>query len=170
MARDVSRPLVAEVQSMSYDYSDAVARALRTEGGHLFIGRGGFSLNYANGYLSGYDCEAVKEQAIAAGLPVIDSRRAAFERVAILAIKGPMIAVGRAPDPAPWKALSYAPLLDVAKAYAAAGAEVHNLPLHRAAMEPRKKEEGGFGLRDGLARGKEGFSRPVVENRHGENR
>lgn len=155
---------------MSYDYSDAIARALRTEGGHLFIGRGGFSLNYANGYLSGYDCEAVKERAIAAGLPVIDSRRVTFERVAKLAIEGPMIAVARAPDPAPWNALSYAPLIDVAKAYAAAGAEVHNLPLSMAAVEPAKEGKSGFGLRDGLARGKEGFPRPVAEKRHGENR
>src|SRR5713101_296318 len=57
------------------DYDDYVASALRTEGGHLSIGRGGFILWYAGGArLSGYDCEQIKGCCIAAGLPVIDSR------------------------------------------------------------------------------------------------
>ena len=38
------------------DYDDYIASALRTEGGHLSIGRGGFTLYYARGArLSGYD-------------------------------------------------------------------------------------------------------------------
>ncbi|KAF2991453.1 hypothetical protein OGR47_21335 (plasmid) [Methylocystis sp. MJC1] len=89
---------------MSYDYSDAIARALATQGGHLFIGRGGFSLHYENGWLSGYDCETVKATAIAAGLPVIDSRKVDLGEVAELAIRGPMIAVGRPADLPPWNA------------------------------------------------------------------
>ena len=112
---------------MSYDYGDAIAKALATQGGHLFIGRGGFSLHYENGWLSGYDCETVKAAAIAAGLPVIDSRKVDLGKVAELAIRGPMIAVGRPADPPPWNALSYAPLVAVAEAYARAGADVCNL-------------------------------------------
>jgi hypothetical protein len=111
---------------MSYDYSDAIAKALATQGGHLFVGRGGFSLHYLNGWLSGYDCETVKAAAIA-GLPVIDSRKVDLGKVAELAICGPMIAVGRPADPPPWNALSYAPLVAVAEAYARAGADVYNL-------------------------------------------
>jgi hypothetical protein len=114
---------------MSYDYGDAIAMALATQGGHLFIGRGGFSLHYENGWLSGYDCETVKAAAIVAGLPVIDSRKIDFGKVAELAIRGAMIAVGRPADPLPWNALSYAPLVAVAEAYARAGADVCNLAV-----------------------------------------
>jgi len=115
--------------SYDYDYGDTIAKALATEGGHLFIGRGGFSLHYENGWLSGYDCETVKATAIAAGLPVIDSRKVDLGEVAELAIRGPMIAVGRPADLPPWNALSYAPLDAVAEAYARAGADVCNLPV-----------------------------------------
>ena len=69
---------------MEYDdlaqrhYDEYIASALRTEGGHLSIGRG-FTLYYAGGArLSDYDCERVKACCIAAGLPVIDSRLMAF--------------------------------------------------------------------------------------------
>ncbi|GLI95567.1 hypothetical protein [Methylocystis echinoides] len=114
---------------MSYDYGDAIVRALATQGGHLFIGRGGFSLHYENGWLGGYDCETVKAAAIAAGLPVIDSRKVDFSKVAELAIGGPIITVGQPADPPPWDPLSYAPLVAVAEAYARAGADVCNLPV-----------------------------------------
>jgi hypothetical protein len=84
------------------DYDDYIASALRTEGGHLSIGRGGFTLFHASGArLSGYDCEPIKARCIAAGLPVIDSRMVAFEEVVRLAVRGPMVAVGEAPSPAP---------------------------------------------------------------------
>ncbi len=76
-------------------YGDYVTSALQTEGGHLSIGRGGFTLYYARGArLSGYDCESFKTCCIAAGLPVIDSRMVAFEDVVRLAVRGPMVAVG----------------------------------------------------------------------------
>lgn len=119
------------------DYSADIAKALATSGGHLKIGRGGFSLHYLNAYggqssLSGYDCDTVKLQAIAAGLPVIDSRCVDFDKVTRLVISGPMICVGGAPEPEPWGAFSYAPLIEVARAYAAAGAEVYNLDLEEA--------------------------------------
>lgn len=114
-----------------YDYSDTIAKALATEGGHLAIGRGGFILHYENGSLSGYDCEAVKAACIAAGLPVIDSRCVEFDEVAKLAIRGPMVAVGRKADPQPWRSLSFVPLIAVAEAYACAGAEVHNVAVPR---------------------------------------
>ena len=110
------------------DYDIYIARALATEGGHLAIGRGGFSLYFGRGaHLSGYHCETVKAACIAAGLPVIDSRIVDFAAVARLAINGPMIAVGEPPSPPPYHALSYAPLAVVAAAYRAAGAEVWNL-------------------------------------------
>jgi hypothetical protein len=117
------------------DYDDYVASALRTEGGHLSIGRGGFILFYAGGArLSGYDCEAIKACCIAAGLPVIDSRMVAFEDVVRLAVRGPMVAVGESPSPPPYHALSYAPLAAVASAYRAAGADVFNIGEHVAAV------------------------------------
>jgi hypothetical protein len=103
---------------MTDNYGETIAKALATDGGHLFIGRGGFSLHYETGWLSGYDCEPVKAAAIAAGLPVIDSRMVDFGKVADLAIRGPMIAIGKPADPPPWRALSYAPLAAVAEAYA----------------------------------------------------
>jgi hypothetical protein len=112
------------------DCTDAlIGRALCTEGGHLSIGRGGFSLHCDRGCtLSGYDCERMKALCIAHGLPVIDSRDVPFEAVWKLAVNGPMIAVGHAANEPPWHALSDAPLRIVAEAYRAAGAEVLNLP------------------------------------------
>jgi hypothetical protein len=114
----------------SRDYDDYIASALGTEGGHLSIGRGGFTLYYAHGArLSGYGCEQVKACCIAAGLPVIDSRMVAFEDVARLAVCGPMAAVGEEASPPPYHALSFAPLCLLANAYRAAGAEVFNIPV-----------------------------------------
>src|SRR5208283_5549300 len=102
-------------------YDAYIARALATAGGHLSIGRGGYSLHFERGArLSGYDCAAVKAACIAAGLPVIDSRMVEFDTVARLAINGPMVAVGEPPSAPPYHALSYAPLAEVAAAYRAA--------------------------------------------------
>jgi hypothetical protein len=110
------------------DYGEHIARALATAGGHLAIGRGGVTLHFDQGSrLSGCAPGAIKEAAVAAGLPVIDSRDMPFEAVWRLAVQGPMVAVGRAPDPPPWHALAYAPLEAVAAAYRDAGAEVLNL-------------------------------------------
>lgn len=78
--------------------------------------------------LSGYGCEAIETQCIAAGLPVIDSRHVAFDVVVQLTLGSPLVAIGREPEPAPWHGLSYAPLYSVAIRYAAAGAEVWNIP------------------------------------------
>jgi hypothetical protein len=102
-------------------YDRDIARALATAGGHLSIGRGGFTLHYENARLEGYDCDTVKAAAIRAGLPVIDSRTVPFTIVAKLAVKGPMIAVNAPPSPRPWHGLSYAPLAAVAAAYRKAG-------------------------------------------------
>jgi hypothetical protein len=110
------------------NYDEYITSALGTEGGHLSLGRGGFTLFYAHGArLSGYDCESIKACCIAAGLPVIDSRMVTFEHVVRLAVRGPMVAVGEEASPPPWHALAYAPLAVVAAAYRAAGAEVFNL-------------------------------------------
>jgi hypothetical protein len=109
-------------------YDGYIVSALRTDGGHLSIGRGGFTLYYARGAtLSGYDCETIKAYCIAAGVPVIDSRMVAFEDVVRLAVRGPMAAVGEEPSPPPYHAFSYAPLVALADSYRQAGAEVFNI-------------------------------------------
>ncbi|MBB6355754.1 hypothetical protein ACFFTN_13085 [Aminobacter aganoensis] len=115
-------------QKSPFDYTADIATALATEGGHLSIGPGGFTLHYREGaMLSGYGCEAIKSQSIEAGLPVIDSRNVDLDMVLQLTLHGPLVAVGREPEPAPWYGLSYAPLEAVAAAYAAAGAEIWNI-------------------------------------------
>ena len=120
-------------------YGDYISSALRTAGGHLSIGRGGFTLYYSRGArLSGYDCETIKACCIAAGLPVIDSRMVAFEDVVRLAVRGPMVAVGEEVSPPPYHALSFASLCVVAQAYRAAGAEVFNVTVPAG---PRQKSE-----------------------------
>jgi hypothetical protein len=101
-------------------YADDIASALRTEGGHLSIGRGGYALLCSGARLSGYDCEPIKASCICAGLPVIDSRTAAFDAVVRFAVRGPMVAVGESPSAQPYHALSYAPLTVVADTYRAA--------------------------------------------------
>ncbi len=86
-------------QQSTPDYSADIAAALATQGGDLSIGRGGFTLHYRDGaMLSGYGCEPIKTQCIAAGLPVIDSRCVAFDIVVHLTLKGPLVAVGLTPD------------------------------------------------------------------------
>ncbi|WFS69534.1 hypothetical protein CFBP4996_26440 (plasmid) [Agrobacterium leguminum] len=109
-------------------YATYIEQALASEGGHLQIGRGGFSLHFGLSTLSGYDCETIKAEAIDAGLPVYDSRMVDFGVVANLACSGPMIAVGRAADPKPWNSLSFVPLYHVMDAYRQAGAEVYHMP------------------------------------------
>jgi hypothetical protein len=121
------------------NYDEYIASTLRTEGGHLSIGRGGFTLYYARGAtLSGYDCESIKACCIAAGVPVIDSRIVAFEDVVRLAVSGPMAAVGEEPSPAPYHAFSYAPLAALADAYRRAGAEVFNIVGLETAETPKE--------------------------------
>lgn len=110
-----------------FSYDSYIAQAKTVPGGHLHIGRGGFTLCGDGSRLSGYDCDRVKALCIAAGLPVIDSRPAPIELVIKLSVSGPMIAVNADPDPHPWHALSYAPIGAVAAAYRRAGAEIHNI-------------------------------------------
>lgn len=113
----------------SDQHAEYIARALATDGGHLSIGRGGFTLYFGSGArLHGYDCDRIKAECIAAGLPVIDSRNAPFEKVADVVIHGPLVAVGSPADPEPYHALSFAPLSYVAETYRTIGAEVINLP------------------------------------------
>jgi hypothetical protein len=49
------------------------------------------------------------------------------EDVVRIAVRGPIVAVGEESSPQPYHALSYAPLVEVASAYRAAGAEVFNV-------------------------------------------
>jgi hypothetical protein len=121
------------------DYDEYIASALCTQGGHLSIGRGGFTLYYARGAtLSGYDCESIKACCIVAGVPVIDSRVVAFEDVVRIAVRGPMAAVGEEPSPPPYHAFSYAPLAALSDAYRAAGAEVFNIAGLAMAETPKE--------------------------------
>jgi hypothetical protein len=108
-------------------YGPYIAMALATEGGHLAVGRGGATLFFASGAsISSYDIEAIKEECIKAGLPVIDTRLVDFGVVARIVVNGPMVAVGVEPDQPPYHALSRAPLAFVAETYLAAGAMVWN--------------------------------------------
>lgn len=113
--------------SMDHGYGRFIALALSTEGGHLAVGRGGATLFFAPGAsISSCDIEAIKEDCIRAGLPVIDTRLVDFGIVARIAVSGPMVAVGQEPDEPPYHALSRAPLAFVAEAYIAVGAMVWN--------------------------------------------
>jgi hypothetical protein len=144
------------------DYDTYISRALATEGGHLSIGRGGFSLYFARGaHLSGYDCEPVKAACIAAGLPVIDSRMVDFAAVAQLAIKGPMIAV----------VASALPLAFLRASRRRGGV----IPCRRrGGVEPgpgtvngRRRARGRRGFCDGFEGREKGSGRPVSETPHG---
>lgn len=114
--RNATAPLIPSDAEERYGHY--IRKALTTEGGHLAIGRGGFTLYFGRGaYLSGHDCETIKAACVTAGLPVIDSRDLAFEVVCDLALRGPMVAIGEPASPPPWGAFSYAPLVAVANAY-----------------------------------------------------
>ncbi len=145
---------------MTDNYDETIARTLATEGGHLFIGRGGFSLHYECGWLSGDDCEPVKDAAIAARLPVIDSRKIDFAKVAELALGGPMIAVGKPADPPPWNALSYAPLVVRRCDLCARWRRCAERACVRRQGTPGLRARGPFGLFDGGEGEREAFTRP----------
>jgi len=105
-----------------------IEKAKATKGGHLTVGRGGYTLHIEDGHtLSGYDIDRVKQLCIDAGLPVIDSRCVPFDAVAELAISGPMVAVGSAPRFFMSRAFSYVSLSEWVKSYRDAGAEIHNM-------------------------------------------
>jgi len=59
-----------------------ISEVLRTPGGHLSIGRRGYTLYFnESSPLHGYDCDEMKEACVARGLPVIDSRTVPFDAV-----------------------------------------------------------------------------------------
>ena len=108
---------------------EMIQKAKETSGGHLTVGRGGYTLHIEDGHtLSGYNIDRVKQLCIDAGLPVIDSRCVPFDAVAELAISGPMVAVGSAPRFFISRAFSYVSLSEWVESYRAAGAEIHNMP------------------------------------------
>jgi hypothetical protein len=116
-------------ERMIFSPADYINRAKSIESGHLSIGRGGFTLHFAEGStLSGYDIDRMKTLCIDAGLPVIDSRCVEFDKVAELAISGPMVAVGSAPKFFLSRAFSHVSLVEWVASYRAAGAEIHNMP------------------------------------------
>ena len=137
MANIANPDIRKSASSPDREYAEYIARALATEGGHLSIGRGGATLYFERGWLSVCHEERIKAEAIAAGLPVIDSRSVPFDRVWDLAVRGPMVAVGEPPSSPPYHAFAYAPLAMVLEAYRAAGAEVFNVP---AVSAPREGE------------------------------
>ena len=135
MANIANPDIGTPASSPTQEHEEYIARALATEGGHLSIGRGGATLYFERGWLSGCHEERIKAEAIAAGLPVIDSRAVPFDLVWDLAVRGPMVAVGEPPSPPPYHAFAYAPLAVVLEAYRAAGAEVFNVPAVPAPVE-----------------------------------
>ncbi len=106
------------------------ARHLRecvANGGYLAIGRGGWTLHIADGHtLSGYgaDTDGVVLAALHLGIPCIDSRSVPDSRI-VETVRLPMVGLSRV-DPAPWGALSYAPLAYVAEQYRRLGAMLTN--------------------------------------------
>lgn len=118
-------------------HSELITHALHTEGGHLSIGRNGFSLYYGRGAaLSGHDSGPIKAACIARGVPVIDKRRIPIDVVARLALSTPAVAVDENPDPAPWCLVDKAPLNNVARIYRNAGAEVLNITFEDRPVPP----------------------------------
>ena len=104
-----------------------IKQALETPGGHLSIGEYGATLHYGDCRCSGFNGDEIKAQAIAAGLPVIDTRGMPRDAMTRLAIAAPLIAVNRQPDELPWDGISHARLDLVAEAYRRAGADVSNV-------------------------------------------
>lgn len=121
----------------AHEYVEDVGKALATEGGHLWIGAYGGILYYGRGCrLSGFDADAMKIAAVAAGLPVIDLRRMEDDAGAAAVLQAPNVAVGEPADPEPWHGFSLAPLAHVAALYRTAGAEVLNMPAPSRASTP----------------------------------
>ena len=137
MANIANPDIRKSASSPTCEYAEYIARALATQGGHLSIGRGGATLYFERGWLSGCHEEHIKAEAIAAGLPVIDSRSVPFDRLWDLAVRGPMVAVREPPSSPPYHAFAYAPLAVVLEAYRAAGAEVFNVAT---VLAPREEE------------------------------
>jgi hypothetical protein len=112
-----------------FDPAAYIKQAKAVEGGHLSIGRGGYTLHFAEGStLGGYDIDKMKALCIEAGLPVIDSRCVPFDLVVDLAISGPMAAVATAPRFFMSRAFSYVPIAEWVASYRAPGAEIYNMP------------------------------------------
>ena len=111
-----------------------ITKALTVPGGHLSIGRGGFSLHFKRGAtLSGYDIEDMKARCLARGLPVIDTREVPLDILSVEIIRNPLIAVDEEPDPEPWCCIDKAPLAEMARRYRDLGAFVANIALDGAA-------------------------------------
>ena len=116
-------------QAQATTQASYVRQALAVEGGHLFLGPNDAVLHFApSARARGFPCEAIKAACLAASLPVIDCRAVPFGALYAVVVEGPMVAVGKSPDPQPWHSLSDAPLSHVAALYHAAGADVFNVP------------------------------------------
>ena len=119
---------------IGYDGTDRIGSALAVKGGHLFVHEGGWTLYFSHGCrLSAYDADQIKTACSEAGLPIIDIRGLDPDTALSLACRLPMIAVGTAPDPEPWHALSYAPLSHIVELYRAVGAEITHAPVEPSA-------------------------------------
>ncbi len=107
-----------------------ITQALAVQGGHLTIGRGGYTLHFKRGAtLSGYDTDEMKDRCITAGLPVIDTREIPLDILTVEVIRNPLIAVDEETDPEPWGSLNKAPLAAIARRYHELGAAVFNVVL-----------------------------------------
>lgn len=120
-----------ELERRSIRHSIETLRAAR-QGGCMFVGRGGWSISYKSTHgdatLSGYgDGDPYATIVRRLGIPFIDSRHLAVDKVARIAISGPMYRPGETPSEPPYTSLSYAPLKYIADLYRDAGAIVENV-------------------------------------------
>lgn len=97
-------------------------------GGYVNVGRGGWSIHYADGQLQGYGgvSDPIVQAAIKAGIVVIDTTTIDDDKIVDIAFKCPMVAVGRKADSAPYNSMSFAPLSYVVGVKRNAGATVYN--------------------------------------------
>jgi hypothetical protein len=105
-------------------------RQALASGGGVTVGRGGCAVHYAlapdsrsTGRREGYRSDVYIEIAKVVGLPWIDSRTVPDSTV-VQTMNCPMVGVGANIDPEPWGCFSFAPFAEVARQYAALGAEV----------------------------------------------
>ena len=105
-----------------------ITQALAVSGGHLAIGRGGYTLHFKRGATnSGYDIDEMKARCLARGLPVIDTRDIPFAILAVEVVRIQLVAVGEEYDPEPWGSLDKAPLVARARRYRDLGGSVFNV-------------------------------------------
>lgn len=112
-------------------------------GGHVTMGRGGFTLHISdNQTLSGYG-DQFFNACIQAGIKGWDSRHCDFMDVARVVIGMPMVSISRRNNDGMPYSLSYTSFDTVARAYKKIGAKLYNCELAKEAP-PEPKQESLF--------------------------